>query len=105
MGPGLVFVAFDKRPSKHAAAVDSATPTPPILTRPYPRTVAGDTMGGYLSKFSALVWAKKEIRILILGLVCALQPAACLLGLPMRTGQRGQDNASVQTQGACSPVA
>ena len=26
-------------------------------------------MGGYISKFSALIWSKKEIRILILGLV------------------------------------
>jgi ADP-ribosylation factor-like protein 1 len=28
-------------------------------------------MGGYLSTFSKLIWAKKEIRILILGLVRA----------------------------------
>jgi len=26
-------------------------------------------MGGYLSTFTKLIWAKKEIRILILGLV------------------------------------
>lgn len=26
-------------------------------------------MGGYISKFSGLIWAKKETRILILGLV------------------------------------
>ena len=29
-------------------------------------------MGGYLSSLSKLVWAKKEIRILILGLVCCV---------------------------------
>jgi hypothetical protein len=28
-------------------------------------------MGGYLSTFTKLIWAKKEIRILILGLVRA----------------------------------
>lgn len=30
-------------------------------------------MGGYLSTFTKLIWAKKEIRILILGLVRQLQ--------------------------------
>jgi len=30
-------------------------------------------MGGYLSTFTKLIWAKKEIRILILGLVWTLQ--------------------------------
>jgi ADP-ribosylation factor-like protein 1 len=29
-------------------------------------------MGGYISKFSGLIWAKKETRILILGLVRAV---------------------------------
>jgi len=32
-------------------------------------------MGGYISKFQSLLFAKKEIRILILGLVCALRLA------------------------------
>jgi ADP-ribosylation factor-like protein 1 len=35
-------------------------------------------MGGYLSTFTKLIWAKKEIRILILGLVRA---AASIRGL------------------------
>jgi ADP-ribosylation factor-like protein 1 len=30
-------------------------------------------MGGYVSKFQALIWAKKETRILILGLVSVVQ--------------------------------
>ena len=30
-------------------------------------------MGGSVSKILSLVWSKKEIRILILGLVCYLQ--------------------------------
>jgi hypothetical protein len=57
-------------------------------------------MGGYVSKFQALIWAKKETRILILGLVSALQCEPTEdMRLPIWTGQCGQDDSSVQIKG------
>lgn len=57
-------------------------------------------MGGYLSTLSKLIWAKKEIRILILGLV--RQPRARRKGftmLIMNAGQCWQDYITIQTEG------
>jgi ADP-ribosylation factor-like protein 1 len=50
-------------------------------------------MGGYVSKFQALIWAKKETRILILGLVSAPQCER----QKTRANQYEQDNAGKTT--------
>jgi len=55
-------------------------------------------MGGYLSTFSRLIWAKKEIRILILGLVrrfVLLRPEIEVTN--SLVGQCWQDDTSLQT--------
>jgi hypothetical protein len=59
-------------------------------------------MGGWVSKLQSMVWGKKDIRILILGLVCEA-PSQCDTSqtamLTASPGQRWQDHATLQTQG------
>lgn len=62
-------------------------------------------MGGYLSTFTKLIWAKKEIRILILGLVGAC--AGMMVQdkrLITNVGQCRQDDVVVQVKGTLMVV-
>ena len=66
-------------------AFSAATLHPPVVRAPYIDYQAAQTrdhniMGGYISKFSGLIWAKKETRILILGLVRAVKTAKVCSG-------------------------
>jgi hypothetical protein len=62
-------------------------------------------MGGYVSKLQNLIFAKKETRILILGLVRAttynFSPSS--RELITNIGQCGQDNTTLQTEGMWKP--
>lgn len=51
-------------------------------------------MGGSVSRILSLIWSKKEIRILILGLVRSTLFIHGLFDLRL-TGQRWEDNASI----------
>ena len=51
-------------------------------------------MGGSVSRILSLLWSKREIRILILGLVCSTVSNTGLFDLRL-TGQRWENNASV----------
>ncbi len=105
---------------------------PPTTTFPQARTAertqhlvssgaaTSQNMGQSVSWLSGLIWAKKEIRILILGLVCCRQstpatsrrlvlssdqpPQGQMLTSTTSIGQRRQDDTVVQTQGALSPT-
>jgi hypothetical protein len=58
-------------------------------------------MGGYISKFSGLIWAKKETRILILGLVRDVNTGQTAEAgvLMTNAGQCWQDNTVIQVEG------
>jgi hypothetical protein len=65
-----------------------------------PRHQLLSIMGGSLSKlFSGLIWGKKDIRILILGLVGYALAQLSSLTLTKRLGQCWQDYIAVQTEG------
>lgn len=68
------------------------------------RGEASAKMGQSMSWLSGLLWAKKEIRILILGLVWSGLVRGSESGADVLTlGQRWQDNTTVQTQGWHTP--
>ena len=57
-------------------------------------------MGASISKlFSGLSWAKKETRILILGLVSTSTIPGTNIAYIALLGQRWKDNASISTEG------
>lgn len=56
-------------------------------------------MGGYISKFSALIWSKKEIRILILGLVCTHHSVRTSSPDYKCLGQCRKDDVAIQAEG------
>ena len=65
-------------------------------------------MGAGMSWVSGLLWAKKEIRILILGLVLPSRHRARDLRTTADrhrdTGQRWQDNTTLPFKGSCTDI-
>ncbi|KEY69398.1 hypothetical protein S7711_05712, partial [Stachybotrys chartarum IBT 7711] len=101
-------------PSSAAASTGAKWKSSPGLRSRVQSNTKTSKMGAGMSWLSGLLWTKKEIRILILGLVrwppsmCCRQYTGCgpsLLTLHLRAalGQRRKDDAPVQAQGPLLP--